>query len=111
MERSDQNPPSAIYRPVFDIVRITTRQALRRLAIARIDEPERACGIAKRIGYTNTTKVALALYRLNLQTERGRLGRMLPSLYVVDEGIFVDYQQWLCQHDHECDHSGYGEGR
>jgi hypothetical protein len=88
------------YRPVIAIQRIAAHEKLyTRLFIAAIDTPTTVCGTAKRIGITGTSDNDLVLYRIKLWTEQKRLNYMLPSLFVVTDGIFLDVNDWQAQNN------------
>jgi hypothetical protein len=90
---------STIYRPVISIQRISAHEKLySKLLIATVDTPTSVCGTAKRIGVTGTGEIDLVLYRIKLWTEQKRLNYMLPSLFVVENGIFLDVNAWQSQY-------------
>ena len=64
-----------------------------KIPIATQSDPQKRCGIARRIGYTGSSRNDLALYRLKLNTSRLTLTIMLPGYYVLEHGIFRDSQQ------------------
>lgn len=82
------------YKPAISIVRITAKHTLGRIPIAPIDTPESICGTARRVGYTGRLDSDLAIYRLKVKNKEPRYTVTLPGLFVVDEGVFVDYEQW-----------------
>ncbi len=89
---------AAIYRPTIAIQRISAHEKLySKLFVAPIDAPTRVCGTAKRIGVTGTGESDLVLYRIKLWTDQKRLNYMLPSLFVVVDGIFLDVNDWQAQ--------------
>lgn len=64
-----------------------------KIPIATQSDPQKMCGIARRIGYTGSSTNDLALYRLKLNTPRPNLKTMLPGYFVLEHGIFRDYHQ------------------
>jgi hypothetical protein len=89
---------SSVYRPVISIQRISAHEKLySKLLIATVDTPTDVCGTAKRIGITGTGEIDLVLYRIKLWTDQKRLNYMLPSLFVVEDGIFLDVDSWQSQ--------------
>lgn len=89
-----------MYIPFVAITRITAQHTMGRVPIALADRPECVCGIARRIGYTGTHESDLAIYRLKVKEHSNANAMMLPTLFVVDEGLFVDYDVW--QKKREC---------
>ena len=88
------------YIPAVAIAQITARHTMGRIAIALADNPECICGMARRVGYTGTRDNDLAIYRLKVKEHANANATMLPTLFVVDEGLFVDYDMW--QKKHKC---------
>lgn len=82
------------YRPVVAITQITARHTMGRVPIALADKPECVCGMARRVGYTGTHDTDLAIYRLKVKEHANANAMMLPTLFVVDEGLFVEYEIW-----------------
>lgn len=82
------------YIPVCAIERITAKHLMGRVPIAQVDKPEKVCGVARRIGYTGTHDYDLAIYRLKVKEHEKSDAIMLPTLFVVDGGSFVDYDEW-----------------
>ena len=66
-----------------------------KIPIATRTTPEQLCGKARRIGYTTPYNDALALYRIKTRTDHRSSYVTLPSIFVLAEGVFVDYQQWF----------------
>jgi hypothetical protein len=75
------------------------RHSWLKIPIATAASPDRICGEARRIGYTGKTDSDLALYRLKIKLGGGHPTMTLPSLYVVMDGVFQDYEQWQQQED------------
>jgi len=88
------------YIPAVAIARITARHTMGRIPIALADKPECVCGMARRVGYTGTRENDLAIYRLKVKEHANANAIMLPTLFVVDEGLFVEYEVW--QKKHKC---------
>ncbi len=97
MEDIVQNGPKMIYCPAIAIDSITVHHTFGKLAVTPLGEPEILCGIARRVGYTDGSNTALALYRLKIKIQGQRIYVTLPSLFVVVGGIFLDYEHWLAQ--------------
>ncbi len=88
------------YRPAVAITQITARHTMGRVPIALADDPSCVCGMARRVGYTGTHDNDLAIYRLKVRENAEANATMLPTLFVVDGGLFVDYDVW--QKKREC---------
>ncbi len=88
--------PLCTYVPECGITQITTRHMMGKVPVVMANEPDHICGFARRIGYTGKTEHDLAIYRLKVACN----GKVitLPALFVVDGGIFVDYEQWCLAH-------------
>lgn len=82
-----------VYIPAVGIMRATLRHSWPKIPIATVASPDHICGEARRIGYTGKTDSDLALYRLKIKLGHGHPTMTLPSLYVVRDGIFQDYEQ------------------
>ena len=65
-----------------------------KIPIATRTTPEKICGKAGRIGFTTPYNDALALYRIKTQTDHRSSYVTLPSIFVLVEGVFLDYQEW-----------------
>ena len=83
-----------MYIPAVAIAQITARHTMGRIAIALADNPECICGMARRVGYTGTCGDDLAIYRLKVKEHANANATMLPTLFVVDGGLFVEYGVW-----------------
>ena len=64
-----------------------------KIPIATQSDPEKMCGIARRIGYSGSSQNAFALYRLKLYTPRPTIMETLPGYFVLEQGVFRDYTQ------------------
>jgi hypothetical protein len=74
--------------PVFEL-------SLRSIPIAVCEAPDTLCGIAYRVGSTGKSRNALAMYRLRLKVSVASLRTAtLPGFFVIEDGIFVEYEQW-----------------
>ncbi len=87
------------YVPAVSISQITARHMMGRVLVARENDPECICGVARRIGYTGTRERDLAIYRLKVKEHASDNATTLPLLYVVDDGLFVDYDMWRQQRE------------
>ena len=83
-----------MYKPAVAIAQITARHTMGRIAIALADNPDCICGMARRVGYTGMSDNDLAIYRLKVRENAETNATMLPALFVVDGGLFVDYDVW-----------------
>lgn len=99
MRQMEQPVSIPTYVPAVNITRITAKHTLGRLPITSIDAPEYICGMARRIGYTGRSATDLAIYRLKVRLNQQSGVTTLSTMFVVDDGKFIDYEQW--QHDHE----------
>ena len=66
---------------------------LGKIPIAAQSEPQKICGVARRIGYAGTSSNNPPLYRLKIDTTRPTLKITLPGYFVFAQGIFREYQQ------------------
>ncbi len=96
MEWQAQAIQNERFVPAFPINTITIKHTLGKFMIAREQDPERSCGVAKRVGFTGKQENDLAIYRLKIMNV-GKSLTTLPSFYVVTEGRFVEYEQWRQQ--------------
>ena len=97
MNQNGQNPihpPQQTYIPAVAISRITLKHTLYRLPVATRDAPDHICGLAQRVGYTGTKENDLAIYRLKVKIGNHLPVMTLPGFFVLEQGIFVDYEQW-----------------
>ena len=84
----------ATYIPAVSISQITARHTMGRVMVAMADAPKCVCGVARRVGYTGRRDNDLAIYRLKIKGSVSDNALTLPSLFVVDDGLFVDYYEW-----------------
>ena len=67
MQSSQQVPPQQTYLPAVVPIVGTLKHSLRKVALARLEAPNQACGVAQRVGYTGTLETDLAIYRLRVR--------------------------------------------
>ena len=82
------------YVPAVAMAHATLRYSLPRLPVALQTEPDRICGFAQRVGYTGNQDTDLAIYRLKIKAVHNIPTITLPNLFVIENGVFVDYEQW-----------------
>ncbi len=99
MEQHKQGVIRSTYMPAVSISQITARHTMGRVLVAMVDAPEQVCGVARRIGYTGRHDDDLAIYRLKVKEDARNNTTTLPTLFVVDGGLFVDYEQWHQEHE------------
>lgn len=99
MENDMQAYIRCTYVPTIGVERVTARHTLGRIPVAEQQKPEHVCGIARRIGYTGTLATDLAIYRIKVKNGRQNTSVTIPVLYVVEDGVFMDYEVW--RHAHE----------
>jgi hypothetical protein len=95
-ERMDNEQPvlPQTYIPYIAMMSATLRGSLRRLEVAAMSAPEQICGTAQRVGYTGNQLQDLAIYRLKVKGSNGCSQVTLPGFYVIENGAFVEYEQW-----------------
>ncbi len=86
--------PQHIYIPAVAIMRATLKHSCNKLPVATAAAPDHICGEARRIGYTGKREGDLALYRLKVKVSKDLPTMTLPSFYIIENGLFVDYEQW-----------------
>ena len=94
MNKSMQMLMQLKFVPVTPFEQITAQHNLKKVMIASMDDPEHACGVARRVGFTGTQNSDLALYRLKIMKDDGRTFITLPHWFVVDQGRFINYEEW-----------------
>src|SRR5579859_1519231 len=94
MHQEPQTPSENIYIPAITLNHATFRHSLSKVQIAVLQSPERICGIAQRVGYTGSQDKDLAMYRLKVKTGNTLPTITLPGFFVIENGVFVDYEQW-----------------
>ena len=99
---SEQPGVQTVFIPTLPIDRITAKHMLGKISVSQLDHPGDICGIARRIGYTGRCSTDLATYRLKIRMGNTKVFETLPTIFVVDDGIFVDYDEWRAkQHAEE----------
>ena len=69
-------------------------QSLRKVPLATSEQPDHICGVAQRVGYTGTSARDRPVYRLKLKTRLASFKTsVLPGFFVLEQGIFVPYEQ------------------
>ncbi len=87
--------PEHSYIPVLLDANGSLEHPPSKMPIAIHATPEQICGKARRIGYTTVHNDALALYRIKIQIRHRKSYITLPSIFVLVDGMFLDYQQWF----------------
>lgn len=87
-------PSHNMYIPAVALMRATFKHSLNKVSVATMALPNQICGEARRIGYTGKLDNDLALYRLKIKLDGSHPTVTLPGLYIIDGGVFVDYEQW-----------------
>ncbi|HTK05556.1 MAG TPA: hypothetical protein VL485_00150 [Ktedonobacteraceae bacterium] len=87
-------PQQNHYIPAIAIQQATLKHSSGRLAVATKTAPDQICGEARRVGYTGKTENDLALYRLKIKPGHGQPTTTLPGFYIINGGLFLDYEQW-----------------
>ncbi len=82
------------YIPAIAIQRATLKHSVNRLAVATSAAPKQICGEARQVGYTGKSENDLALYRLKIKPGEGQSTVTLPGFYIVEGGLFLDYEEW-----------------
>lgn len=91
--------PQHTYIPAIAIVRATLKHSWNKIPVAVSNAPEQICGEARRIGYTGKADNDLALYRLKIRQSNNLPTVTLPSLYIIEGGVFMDYEQWSSERE------------
>ena len=98
MDDHAADTPANLYVPLLAILEATFKHSLAKLEVAILNAPEEVCGIAQRVGYTGSKDTDVAIYRLKIRGGRFRSTITLPGFYVIDKGIFTDYELWSKEH-------------
>ena len=85
------------YMPAVALTRATLKHSLPKVPVSVWNAPERICGTAQRVGYTGKQDDDLAIYRLKIKPADGLSTITLPNFYVIDQGIFIEYDLWTRQ--------------
>lgn len=100
MNQARQTQAQQTYVPAFAIAHVTFKHSLQKLPIATLNAPEHICGAAQCVGYTGNQEHDLAIYRLKVRTGDNKFPVItLPGFFVIDDGIFMDYEQWCCNEE------------
>ena len=92
MDPDGRTPSQPHYLPARIPILGTVKHSVRKVAIALIETPERAYGVALRVGYTGTRATALALYRLTVKSSPALPLVTLAGFFVLEEGRFHIYE-------------------
>jgi hypothetical protein len=65
-----------------------------KVPVATTTVPQQRCGKAHRVGSTRTHGRAFSLYRIRITVPGRHTYVMLPSLFVLVNGVFLDYEYW-----------------
>lgn len=84
------------YAPAVLIHHLTVRHSLSRVPVTMKGGPDHICGTAQRVGYTGKQDHDLAIYRLKIKPGPKFSTITLPGFFVIENGVFVDYEQWRC---------------
>ncbi len=88
--------PQQIYMPATSDISPIYEQSLRSFPIVARDNPDRICGVARRVGHTGRGEHDLAIYRLKLKVDFASFKTAtLPGFFVIENGVFVPYEEWL----------------
>jgi hypothetical protein len=98
---SEQPVTQTVFIPTPPITRITVKHMLGKISVSPLSSPGDVCGIARRVGYTGKCSDDLATYRLKIRMGRTKFFETLPSVFVVDDGIFLDYNEWRAKQQTE----------
>jgi hypothetical protein len=94
MNHHQQATDQLTYIPAVAVTQVTLRHSLQKIPVAIPGQPDRICGMAQRIGYTGNSDDDLAIYRLKIKAGEALPTITLPGFFVIDGGIFKDYEQW-----------------
>ena len=97
MDQHTPNPTQLsqqTYIPAVAIGRIPLKHSLYRLPVATAGAPDQICGVAQRVGFTGKQDNDLAIYRLKIKAGNNLPVITLPGFFVLEQGKFVDYEQW-----------------
>jgi len=93
MDPDGHVPAQPPYLPARVPIVGTVKHSLRKLVIALVETPERACGVALRVGYIGTRETDLALYRLKVKPSPELPLVTLAGFFVLEEGRFHTYER------------------
>lgn len=66
-----------------------------KVPVATRHAPGIICGEAHRIGYAGLESNTSPLYRIKIVDGRKRRRVALPNMFVLEQGVFHDYEEWL----------------
>ena len=87
VNHSQQALPQPISRPVIVALPGTLKHSLRKRAIATVEVPDRVCGMARRIGYTDPLEMDLEIYRLRVKSASLHTAVPPTGFFVLGKGI------------------------
>ena len=94
MKHHLQAPTQQTYVPAVVLSQFTLKHSLQKLPVAVKGALDHICGVAQRVGYTGNSDDDLAVYRLKVKIGKNLSTITLPGFFVVEDGIFQDYEQW-----------------
>lgn len=94
MDHHLQAAAQLTYVPAIALTQATLRHSLQKIPLVVPGETERICGVAQRVGYTGNRDEDLAIYRLKVKASKDLPTITLPGFFVIEDGIFTDYEQW-----------------
>ncbi len=98
---NEQPVTQTVFVPTPPITRITVKHMLGKISVSPLSNPGDVCGVARRVGYTGKCSDDLATYRLKIRMGSTKFFETLPSVFVVDNGVFVDYDEWRAKQQTE----------
>lgn len=98
MKQPEQAQAHRIYVPAVSILRATYRKSWGKIPVATMGAPDQICGLAQRVGYTGKLDHDLAIYRLKVRASQSSPVLTIPGFFVIEEGVFEDYDLWLANH-------------
>ncbi|HLH61020.1 MAG TPA: hypothetical protein VKV20_04995 [Ktedonobacteraceae bacterium] len=101
MKQPEQAQARRIYIPAVPIQRATYRKSWGKIPVATMDAPDRICGLAQRVGYSGKSDNDLAIYRLKVRIGQSAPIFTIPGFFVIEEGLFEDYDLWLAKHERQ----------
>ena len=94
MDHHLQTAAQLTYVPAVALTQATLRHSLQKIPLIVPGEPDRIYGVAQRVGYTGNRDEDLAIYRLKVKASKDLPTITLPGFFVIEDGIFTDYEQW-----------------
>lgn len=83
-----------MYIPAVTLPQFTLKHSLQKIPVAIKGAIDDICGTAQRVGYTGSKDEDLAVYRLKVKLGKNLTTITLPGFFVVEDGIFTNYEQW-----------------